>query len=196
MSSPNLRLFLAAPVPEGQLAWVAEQTEALGPLWPGARWVPTENQHVTLKFLGSTAPDLLDAVAARCRQIATAHAPSTLRLSDLGAFPNPRRARVLWVGLDDPAGLLASLAAALDGSLKPLGFASEGRTFTPHLTLARFKTPLRLNDLPPLGDPPAAFRLGGFDLWRSHLGRAGARYERLVHFALGGARAAPAGASP
>ncbi len=185
MSSPNLRLFLAAPVPERQLAWVAEQTEALVALWPGARWVPTENQHVTLKFLGSTAPDLLDAVATRCGEIATAHAPSPLRLSGLGVFPNPRRARVLWVGLDDRSALLASLAAALDAALEPLGFASEGRAFTPHLTLARFKAPLRLNELPKLADPPAAFRLGGFDLWRSHLGRAGASYERLVHFPLG-----------
>ncbi|MDP9066820.1 MAG: RNA 2',3'-cyclic phosphodiesterase [Actinomycetota bacterium] len=184
MTSSNLRLFLAAPVPEEQLAWVEEQVEPLRALWPGARWTPRPNQHVTLKFLGSTAPELLDELTAACAEVAAAHSPAALVLSGLGAFPSSRRARVLWVGIEDPAAVLGSLAGALDSALGPLGFASETRRFTAHLTLARFKTPQRLDPLPSVAPAPGEFTLSAFDLWRSHLSPRGATYERLERFRL------------
>lgn len=180
----SLRLFLAAPVPPDQLEWLGRETAALRERWPSARWAPPGNQHVTLKFLGSTPPDRLDAVITASRSAAAAQQPAWLRLAALGVFPHLRRARVLWAGLEDPARTLTRLAADLDAALEPLGYRSEARPYKPHLTLARFRTPVRIEDLPPLPGPPEAFPLQAIGLWRSHLSPRGARYELLEELAL------------
>lgn len=180
-----LRLFLAVSVPEKQLSWLADEVAPLRRQWPELRWTPAENQHVTLKFLGSTAPERLEDVVAVCAAVAATRQPSEVRLAELGAFPSPRRARVLWAGIADPADTLRTLASLLDEALAPLGFAAEKRAFTAHLTLARAREPLRLDQLPALGEPPPGFPLHAFGLWRSHLSPRGARYEQLREFAFG-----------
>ena len=184
MSSGRVRLFVAASVPGDQLDWVAAQTAPLRQRWPQARWAPRENQHVTLKFIGSVAADALDDAIRACRQVAATAERSEIGLTGLGAFPTARRARVLWIGLDDPAGVLVHLAAGLDAALRPLGVAPEKRPFSAHLTLARFRTPHPLAPLPALEEPPAAFTLDRFELWRSHLSPKGARYELMEAFPL------------
>ena len=186
MTDARLRLFVAAPVPREALVAAADAVEPIKPLFPGARWVDVANQHVTLKFLGWTDASSLDDVAAACRGAAGAHAPAELRLGALGAFPNKKRLSVLWLGLDDPEGLLAGLAGALDNALAPLGVAAEERAFTPHLTLARFKPPRRMRAAWPylrVDAPP--WTAGSIGLWRSHLSPKGARYEVVAEFPLG-----------
>lgn len=184
MSADALRLFAAAAVPREHLQWVAERTQQLRTLWPEARWAPIENQHVTLRFLGSTRLELLGDVRRVCRDAAASVDPTDVELGGLGVFPSVRRARVLWVGVADPAGALTRLAGSLEAGLEPLGFAPEKRSFSPHLTLARFKRPRRLDALPALVEPPGPFLLDSFGLWRSHLSPRGARYELLDSFPL------------
>ena len=179
-----VRLFVAASVPESELVWLAEQTVGLRERWPSARWTALENQHVTLKFLGSTPPDRLAAVEAACAGVAEGIEPSELALEGLGVFPSSNRARVLWAGLHDPVETLARVAGGLDHHLEPLGYPVEKRRFTPHLTLARVREPVRIDSLPDLVRAKA-FPLEGFGLWRSHLSPRGARYEQLREFAPG-----------
>jgi 2'-5' RNA ligase len=179
----SLRLFLAASLHE-HLAWVGDRVAELQELWPEARWIPPQNQHVTLKFLGSTPESELGRVVSACERVAAAHRPQPIGLSQLGVFPSPRRARVLWIGLDDPAQVLTSLAQTVDEELASLGFPRESRPYSPHLTVARFKTPTVAGDLPVLRGQPGPCLLRSFDLWRSHLSPKGARYERLVSFSL------------
>jgi 2'-5' RNA ligase len=180
----SLRLFLAASLPE-HLAWVGDRVAELREHWPEARWIPPQNQHVTLKFLGSTPESEVDGVVSACHRVAAAHRPEPIGLGQLGVFPSPRRARVLWIGLDDPAQLLTSLAQTIDEELAPLGFPRESRPYSPHLTVARFRTPTAIREPPVLREPPGPSLLHSFDLWRSHLSPKGARYERLVSFSLG-----------
>lgn len=180
-----LRLFVAASVPDDHQAWVEQVSALLERRWPAARWTTTENRHITLKFLGATPEDRLEAVAAACRSAAGAHRPAALRLQGLGVFPNLRRARVLWTGVEDPSGTLTEVARDLDAALEPLGYGSEARAFTPHLTLARFRDPQRIEALPPVAEAPPAFRLEALGLWRSRLSPAGARYERLADLPFG-----------
>jgi 2'-5' RNA ligase len=95
--------------------------------------------------------------------------------------------RVLWVGLHDSDKALVDLAKALDRGFEPLGFEPEKRDFTPHLTLARFKMPVRLDEpLPeiPVTDLPE-FEVSALRLYRSHLSPKGARYEVVRDFPLG-----------
>lgn len=186
MTSGSLRLFLAASLPNDHLEWVADRTAELRERWPEARWTPRDNQHITLKFLGSTPPDRLEEVSSVCREVALKHAPGPVALAELGVFPSPKRSRVLWIGLDDPGALLTRLARGLDDELASAGFEPEKRTFSAHLTIARFRAPVPIDHLPPLSLNPGPFLLASFDLWLSHLSPKGARYECLSSFALVG----------
>ncbi|MDQ3981110.1 MAG: RNA 2',3'-cyclic phosphodiesterase [Actinomycetota bacterium] len=180
MAGDKLRLFTAVRVPRAQLEWLDEATADLRSV-PGARWTGTDNQHVTLNFLGWVHEDAFDDVTAAVDAVASHHAPARLSIGDLGAFPRERRARVLWAGIDDSGDLLPALASELGHELRSIGYVPEDRPYTAHLTLARFKTPRSLEGvLRPLPAPPEPFDVDRVTLFRSRLSPAGARYE-VVH---------------
>lgn len=189
MSSERLRLFVAADLPPDLLADLDATLESLRsrPEVASARWTVPANQHVTLKFLGWVDAGTVDTVADALAAVASSHEPAVITVTGLGAFPSERRARVLWAGLDDPAGLLTALASDLDPALAPLGFEPETRAFTPHLTLARFKPPASiagvLSEVPGVAEP--SFEVDHLALYRSHLHPRGARYEVLRSMPLG-----------
>jgi 2'-5' RNA ligase len=162
--------------------------EALGPMraaLPGARWVPSENWHLTVKFLGWTWPRLVPTVPKAARPAAASHAPASLSLERMGAFPTMGRARVLWVGLSDPTGTLVSVASELDAAMAR-DFRPEDRGFTPHLTVARFKPVADLDGaLPEVVLPEDIFRVDRLVLYRSHLQRPAPVYEPLEEFPFG-----------
>lgn len=185
--SEKLRLFTGVGLPDEQRAWLADQLPALQAKWPEGRWVHPGTAHVTLKFLGSVASERLDEISAAIGGATSAATRSEIALDGLGSFPSRRRMRVLWVAVEDPAGVLARLATELDATLGPLGFPAERRSFTPHLTLARFRTPVRLQEpLPQPDRAPGPFALDEITLYRSHLHPRGARYEALASFPLPG----------
>ncbi|HEX5950162.1 MAG TPA: RNA 2',3'-cyclic phosphodiesterase [Actinomycetota bacterium] len=180
-----LRLFVAIDLPEDVRKLVEEGVAPLRERFPRARWVPTHNQHVTLKFLGTTWPRLVDHVIRTVGAVASTHAPFETRVAELGAFPSARRARVLWVGLEDPAERLAGIAAGLDDALSE-HFGPEKRAFTPHLTVARFDPPVRLeDDLTQVGVESRPFGVEWLVVYRSHLQRPAPVYEALATFPLG-----------
>jgi 2'-5' RNA ligase len=102
-----------------------------------SRWVRAENLHVTLKFIGETAPEKLGDI---CEALAAARLlePLALEFRGLGFFPDGKRPRVLWVGIEASSALPA-LASRIEGALEKIGISREQRGFTPHLTLARFE---------------------------------------------------------
>lgn len=183
-----LRLFAAADVPESHRPAIEDLVAPWRERVAGGRWDAPEKWHLTLKFLGRTWPRLVRTVEDACQATADAVEPFEVRLTRLGVFPSPRRARVLWVGLDDPEEGLTRLAAGLDASLAA-EFEPEKRAFTPHLTVARFRQPARIPDPDALGAvecsaPP--FVVDRLVLYRSHLlGPRGSRYEALRAFPLG-----------
>jgi 2'-5' RNA ligase len=180
MGGDKLRLFTAVRVPREQLAWLDGAVEELKTL-PGARWRALDDQHVTLNFLGWIEEAAFPEVTAAVDASADAHAPAPVSLEGLGAFPSERRARVLWAGLSDPAGLLPALARYLGERLRVVGYEPEERPYTAHLTLARFKAPRSLAGiLPSLPPAPGPFDVDRITLFRSRLSPAGARYE-VVH---------------
>jgi 2'-5' RNA ligase len=180
-----LRLFVAIDLPDDVRALVDAGIAPLRERFPRARWVPTRNQHVTLKFLGTTWPRLVDGVVQTVGGVAAAHEPFETRVAELGAFPSARRARVLWVGLEDPAARLAAISADLDERLSK-DFPPEKRGFTPHLTLARFEPPVRLeDDLGEIGVESRPFGVEWLVVYRSHLQRPAPVYEAIATFPLG-----------
>jgi 2'-5' RNA ligase len=178
----DLRLFAACDVPEE----AKERVKRVLPteFFEDTRWVPLENQHVTLKFLGATPEAAVAEVTAACEAVARSHHPAAVALGELGVFPSLRRASVLWIGVIDETKLMAGLASGLDEAMAELGWAGEKRPFTPHLTLARFKRPQRLRELPTLSLDLLDFVVDSFALYRSHLGGKGSRYEVVERFPL------------
>ncbi len=147
---------------------------------PEARWTRPEAWHVTIKFLGATYPRLVREVEGAVTAAAAAIEPFESAITVLGAFPSARRARVLWSGLQDDEGRLATVASQLDERLRA-HFRPESRALTPHLTLARLRTPINLEESAPewVGFPVASapFTIDRLVLYRSHLSPRGARYQ-------------------
>lgn len=184
-----LRLFAAVDIPSSHERAIEEVVAPWRERLPGGRWDPPEKWHVTLKFLGRTWPRLVGWVEEVCRETASEVEPFEVRLTGLGVFPSPRRARVLWVGMEEEAEGLSRLAAGLEDRLAK-EFPPEKRAFTPHLTVARFRDTVRVEDPETLAAarcsaPP--FRVDRLLLIRSHLmGPRGSRYEVAGEYPLGG----------
>jgi RNA 2',3'-cyclic 3'-phosphodiesterase len=172
------RLFVAVEVPP-RVHRAVERAIAPWRDTLAVRWVPSENRHVTVRFLGAVRPESIDRVRAAVASAAATVGPVRTRLTDLGAFPSSARARVLWAGLDDRGGRLAGLAIALDAALAP-EFPPQTRAFRPHLTLARCDPPVRL---PPAfrATPvaPVAFEIVRVVMFESVLGSGPPRYEAV-----------------
>jgi RNA 2',3'-cyclic 3'-phosphodiesterase len=179
------RLFVAFDLPEDVRTDLAHAVEPLRGGLRG-RWTPPANWHVTLKFLGRTWPRLVEWVTEACRSVAGQHASFESALTTLGAFPNERRARVLWAGLDDSGGRASAIAAGLEDALAR-EFTPEKRAFTPHLTVARFDPALAVGEvLAGIEVASRPFPVDRIALYRSHLQRPAPRYERLQEFPLAG----------
>jgi 2'-5' RNA ligase len=181
-----LRLFVAVDMPQDVRERLAGVAKGLRERLPGGRWPPPHNWHLTMKFLGPTWPRLLEWVQEACADVAAAHSRFTSSVSGLGAFPNERRARVLWGGLEDPDGSLAAIASHLDRALSN-EFKTEKRAFTPHLTIARFTPPVALGDaLQGLEVRSEPFPIDRLVLYQSHLQRPAPRYEMVGEFLFSG----------
>lgn len=134
-----MRLFVAIEIPgeiRGALAAFLKELHAIA---PQAKWVRADNLHVTLKFLGEVGPSKLAAVKTALAAIRSPQAVA-LDFRGLGFFPNEKRPRVFWAGMEASPNL-APLGADIDQALHKLAFPPEERPFTPHLTLARFNPP-------------------------------------------------------
>ncbi len=144
MSGKAVRLFTGVRVSIETARALAEAQRQMAAAARGGacriKWVAPASLHVTLKFLGWTRPEVVDAVRdAGARALRGAQA---LRMvcKGAGAFPDPRRARIVWAGVDD-GGRLAPIAQALDRAMAELGFTAETRPFHAHVTLGRVKEP-------------------------------------------------------
>jgi RNA 2',3'-cyclic 3'-phosphodiesterase len=137
----TVRAFIALSLPppvKEMLANLASELAVQTP--PGAvRWVKPAAMHLTLRFLGDTAVTLLPTLAEKLDQLTAQRHPFTLATGALGCFPNPKRPRVIWVGLEKDSQTLTKLKQELDVLLAPLGWPPETKPFHPHLTLGRLK---------------------------------------------------------
>jgi 2'-5' RNA ligase len=134
-----VRLFVAISLSNELRARFSALLQELRPLAPPTKFVPAENLHLTLKFLGEVPPAKLDEIRSVLSTVRSQQ-PVTLEFRALAFFPNKRHPKVLWVDAQSTASL-KSLAANIDRAMHTLGFPLETRAFTPHLTLARFYKP-------------------------------------------------------
>lgn len=184
-----MRLFLAIVPPPGVQRAAFAVIRALREDGDGVAWVRQENLHFTLRFLGEVGDSALGDVARAARGAAAAHAAFDVALGAAGAFPSPRRARVLWLGLTGGAEPMKAVAASLADALERIGFAREERAFSSHLTIGRVREPdedwtERLKGAAVLPDA-ASFRVDRISLVRSQLARGGSIYTVMDEAVLG-----------
>lgn len=179
-----MRLFTGIDLPED----VRERLERLlMHLRPAAhlKWSPVYNLHVTLKFIGEWPEEKLPQLETALRSIATRDAIA-IDVKSLGWFPNSHHPRVFWVAINGGDALTA-LARDTETALAPLGIAKEDRAFTAHLTLARIKEPVPLQNLRAAIEQLESVEFGSFPadrfyLFRSQPGAAGSIYTKLSEY--------------
>jgi len=189
----TVRTFIAIELNSAVLAQVSKlQSRLKDEVLPGfVRWVRPEGIHLTLKFLGDVQEDKLDDIAQALRAASAAHTPFSLHIAGMGCFPNPRRPRVIWLGVREPGGTLERLQQDVERAISPLGYPPERRSFSPHLTLGRVKDGHSAADLAALGEyvTRAKVSIGQMEvtsiyLMRSDLRPSGAIYTALAAAAL------------
>ena len=141
LGKPRLHVFLAIFPPREVQAVAAEAIERLRSNGDRVSWVKRENLHFTLRFLGDVGEDGARRAAEAAVEIAADHRAFDAALGTLGAFPDGRRARVLWIGLSRGAEPMVALARGLERALERRGFEREGRPFAAHLTIGRVREP-------------------------------------------------------
>jgi 2'-5' RNA ligase len=135
-----LRAFIAVEIPSEIHKAIDRNTASLRTSLDSGlvRWVPTGNTHLTLKFLGDVSPTNVEMLSQMLSAEVSQHPDFTLKFGGLGAFPNPRRPRVIWIGIQAPAELEA-LHRGIEAAAATLGYPAENRPFSPHLTIGRVK---------------------------------------------------------
>lgn len=183
-----MRLFLATTFPEAVLRAVSDRVAVVRPRLPPASWVRSEAQHLTLAFLGEQPESVIETLAPLLTEALADVEPFDACLKGCGVFPNPRHARVGWVGVDPEAKFNAVAKAARDAA-RDAGVTLDSSEFKPHLTLMRMR-----DRWPPLSietfskslrdfrsDP---FRVEKLTLYSSELHPKGAIHTPVREFAL------------
>jgi 2'-5' RNA ligase len=150
------------------------------------RWVPADNIHLTLKFLGDVSPANKEILQEILQSEVASHHRFEISVGGLGAFPGSRHPRVIWVGVEAPAEL-ANLQRGVETAMARLGYAQEDRPFTAHLTLGRVSRNASSRDTHAIGDALDATKVGFLGLariefvhlYRSDLKPSGAVYTRI-----------------
>jgi RNA 2',3'-cyclic 3'-phosphodiesterase len=198
-----MRLFVGVALPPAVLDDLDAACAPFRPLRDDLRWTSREAWHITLAFLGEVTELSLTRLLPRLERAARRHEPFSLNLSGAGAFPSPGRANVLWSGLSGDRRGLGDLAASVTAAARRAGAAppDAGRTFQPHLTLARCRAPA---DVRPIvagleGYRGPAWTTEEIYLIQSRLGGGPPRYETLGTWKLrprGYGRATPHAGGP
>lgn len=183
-----LRTFIAVDVPSHIQHSIQQKTEPLHQTLGTSlvRWVAAENIHLTLKFLGDISPANVEILSQMLRAEADLVATFEFQIKGLGSFPSLRRPRVLFIGIQAPAGLEA-LYRGIESACARLGYESEGRGFSPHLTIARVRQDVKASGQQKIRsalegiviDSLGTARVDSVHLYKSDLKPNGSVYTKL-----------------
>ncbi len=191
-ASGDLRLFFAVVLPEELRDRALELQRELAAAGARVKWVERRNLHMTLKFVGETPPERLEACREVAEQVAEGASRCELTVQGAGCFSSRGAPRTIWLGVEGDAPELEELTRSLDGALVEAGLAEpERRKFSPHFTLGRVKGGRHARELlaavESLSEAPVGTMVvEHFTLMSSELTRQGATYTEEATFRLGG----------
>jgi 2'-5' RNA ligase len=184
-----VRLFVALNLPKKERERIHRAARPLREHELPVRWVPADNYHLTLKFLGEVRPERVDLIAKVLVRVAAGCAPFPANFGGFGAFPTIRRPRVLWLGVE-PTPALRCLKQDVEWALADLGFERETRAFHPHLTLGRVDRDDEAGTFRGLDELVAEMSYSGsvpvrsVELMRSQTNTVGAQYSVVSTYPL------------
>jgi 2'-5' RNA ligase len=183
-----IRAFIAIDLPPEVLQCLDDVSQQLREKLIGApvRWVPVENIHLTLKFLGDVSESNIDMLTDFLQSIVSNGKQFEISVGGLGAYPKPHRPRVIWVGVEAPPDLMIT-QRSVESEISRLGYARERRPFNPHLTLGRVSRHSTNQDVRNIADVIKTHNVGylgsaritAFHIYRSDLKPSGAVYTKL-----------------
>lgn len=181
------RSFIAIEIPLEIQQNIYKETTSLRRELDGlVRWVASENVHLTLKFLGDVSPSNVEFLIQMLRNEAESVNGFTIHWTGLGSFPSLKRPRVIYIGIHAPAGLEA-LHRGVETASRRLGYTSEERPFSPHLTLGRVRQNISAVEQQKIRrrieatqvDVLGTARVDSVHLYKSELKPTGSVYTRL-----------------
>jgi len=182
-----IRCFVAIEIPDNIKKEIDQYIYNLKKISSEVKWIKASSMHITLKFLGEIESGLYNRVGDSLKSVNEVSNPFKIQIKDFGAFPNSKKPRVVWLGLNpNPGDSLTKLFNWIDGKTAELGFERENRKFSPHLTLGRIKYPgnyssifeyMENNSLKDL-----EFTATQIVLMRSQLRPAGAHYTVINNY--------------
>ena len=185
-----LRCFIAVTLPGPLKRAVGEVIIKLKESGADIKWVPYENLHFTLKFLGATDEELIDEIKGALNKKLSHYAPFYIKIGGVGYFPGGRNPRVIWIGIEEQ-GSLADVYGDVEEVMLKFGYPREGRPFSPHLTIGRVRSPRRVAEVIKRLEEFRTIAFDGFEvkgvtLMKSELKPGGAEYTGLAEISLEG----------
>jgi 2'-5' RNA ligase len=179
-----VRTFIALNLDGSLLESIKKVIEKLASSKAGVKWVAPQNVHLTLKFLGNVEEARLPDIYAACERAASGSEPMELEIRQLGCFPNSKRPRVVWLGIEKDSEALIQLQNKVEHELELVGFPSENRKFTAHLTIGRVKGQQGISKLCQLIEEEnnifvGSMRADNFSVMKSRLLPSGPIYSEL-----------------
>ncbi len=184
----TVRTFIAVEIPDNVRDVISGVISELRKFCGGVRWVPPENLHLSLKFLGDLEPERFSVLKVTVGRALTGSRPFGMTLSGIGAFPNLRRPRVFWIGVGDRGKDFEGIYDKIEGALSDEGFPKEERKFSPHLTIGRVKSPRELGEVASKVDrvslAPQEITVSEVVIMKSDLRPSGPIYTPLARYEL------------
>lgn len=165
--SETYRLFIAIELPPSLRPALQSTLKALQQAVPAntVKWVQPDKMHLTLKFLGDVPIRQIGAIESGLQAAIAGHSPFTIEVANLGCFPNFSRPNVLWIGLNSSDNHLRRLRDSIEQHIAPLGYPTEARDFSPHLTLGRVKRDLAKPIISKVGQAAQGISVGKLGDW-------------------------------
>jgi len=184
-----MRLFIACPVPEEIKKKIADLENVFRNSNTDVKWVRPESIHLTLKFLGEVSEHKIPEINNKISKAIEGFSVFHVAIEKIGVFPDWRRIRVVWVGIEDGKKELKELSKRVEDKMANIGFKKEKRGFTAHITIGRVRSgrgidrltdAIRKKSDASLGD----IQIGEVLLMQSMLRPEGATYKCLERFSL------------
>lgn len=184
-----MRLFIAVPLPEKIQNQIFQESSDLRGSDAPIHWIPHENLHLTLKFLGEVPADRIQKIQDSMINAVKDFHPFEINFAGVGAFPSLTHPRVIWVGTTEGQETLAKLAKELENQLEVLGFSKEERPYKSHLTIGRVRERKSVKDFKEKAvtfekTSFAGFSVNMISLMQSILSPKGAAYKTVYEVKL------------
>lgn len=187
----EIRSFIAFEIPNNIKEKISLLQTNLSKKIKDVRWVKSSGIHLTIKFLGNIQENKINLICEKISSVMIKYPPFEVIIKEIGCFPNFRKPRVIWLGLEEKRNYLLQISNEIETELKQIGFPPEDREFSPHLTLGRFGLNKVIADFAKIAEDYKdlkidVLQLASISLIKSDLKSGGAIYTTIGSFPLMG----------